>query len=69
MFASGYLLFSAFLSWRLGTAGDAVIAWGLFAVQLGNVALCLIYFGPVQAIFAAACAICVGAAAWQTRAV
>jgi hypothetical protein len=73
LFASIYLLFSALLAWRLGSARDVeanmvrTVGWMLFAVQLVNVGLCLRYFGPVQAAFAAACALSVGAAALLTR--
>jgi hypothetical protein len=73
LFVSAYLLFSAFLAWCLGNASPEeagmarTVAGGLFAVQLGNIALCLYYFGPVQAIFAVACAAAVGGAALQTR--
>jgi hypothetical protein len=73
LFASAYLLFSVFLAWRLSYATGAeaaitrTIAWILFAVQIANVAVCLRYFGSVQAVFAAACAVAVGLAAMQTR--
>jgi hypothetical protein len=73
LFVSAYLLFSTFLAWRLSYATAAEAALGrtlagtLFLVQLVNIALCLIYFGFVQAAFAAACAVCVGLAALQTR--
>jgi len=73
LFVSAYLLFSTFLTWRLSYATSAETALGrtlagtLFVVQLANVALCLRYFGPVQAVFATACAVAVGLAAMQTR--
>jgi hypothetical protein len=73
LFVSVYLLFSALLAWRLGSAGKVeanmvrTVGWMLFAVQLVNIGLCLRYFGPVQAAFAAACAGSVGAAALLTR--
>jgi hypothetical protein len=73
LFVSFYLLFSALLAWRLGSAGEVeanmvrTVGWMLFAVQLVNIGLCLRYFGPVQAAFAAACAASVGAAALLTR--
>lgn len=72
LFVSVYLLFSALLAWRLGSAGEAeanivrTVGWMLFAVQVVNIGLCLRYFGPVQAAFAAACAASVGAAALVT---
>ena len=52
LFVSVYLLFSAFLVWRLSEAKATeadmaqTLAWMLFAVQLANIALCLRYFGP-----------------------
>ena len=73
LFVSIYLVFSALLAWRLGSAGEVeanmvrTVGWMLFAVQLVNIGLCLRYFGPVQAAFAAACAASVGAAALLTR--
>jgi hypothetical protein len=73
LFVSAYLLFSMFLAWRLSYATGAeaamarTIAWALFAVQIANIGLCLRYFGPVQAVFAIACAVTVGLAAMQTR--
>lgn len=73
LFVSVYLLFSALLAWRLGSAGEVeativrTIAWMLFVAQLVSIGLCLRYFGPVQAAFAAACAASVGGAALLTR--
>lgn len=72
LFVSVYLLFSALLAWRLSNARESeadmarTVAWMLFAVQLSNIALCLRYFGPVQVIFAIACAVSVGWAALQS---
>ncbi len=73
LFVSAYLLFSTFLAWRLSYATAAEAAMGrtlggtLFLVQLAIVALCLIYFGFIQAAFASACAVCVGLAALKTQ--
>ena len=50
------------IAWRLSTATASeaplarTIAWLLSAIQLGNVVLSLLYFGPVQAAFSLACA-------------
>jgi len=72
LFVSVYLLFSAFLAWRLSVAKNTeadmarTLAWMLFAVQLATIALCLRYFGPVQVVFGIACAGSVGWAALQT---
>jgi hypothetical protein len=73
LFASAYLLFSAFLCWRLGGAKDTEVelvrsvAWMLLTVQVVNIVLCIHYFGPLQALFAAACAFCLVAATVKTR--
>ena len=67
------MLFSAFLSWRLGTLARELpqaigaLGWVFFAVQVAGVLICLKYFGAVQAIFSAAVAICIGAASWLVR--
>lgn len=58
------LLFSAALSWRLGNAGEGeralarTIAWMLAGVQAASIVICLIYFGPTQAVFSAVCGGC-----------
>jgi hypothetical protein len=73
LFVSGYLLFSAFLAWFLSNAKEIEIdmartlAWGLVALQVVNIGLCVRYFGPVQAVFATACAASLGLAALRTR--
>jgi hypothetical protein len=73
LFVSVYMLFSVCVAWRLSNAGDGeaamarTLAWALFAVQLANIGLCACYFGPVQVVFAAACAVTVGLAALKTR--
>jgi hypothetical protein len=67
------MLFSAFLSWRLGTLARELpqaigaLGWVFFFVQVAGVLICLKYFGAVQAIFSAAVAICIGAASWLVR--
>jgi hypothetical protein len=74
LFVSAYLLFSVFLAWRLSNADAAeanmarTLAWTLFAIQVVNIMLCVRYFGPVQALFATACAAALGGAAFATRA-
>jgi hypothetical protein len=73
LFVSVYLLFSALLAWRLGGAGEAEvnmvrgIAWMLITVQVANIVLCIHYFGPLQAIFAGACAFSLVSATLKTR--
>jgi len=67
------MLFSAFLAWHLGQLAHelpqaiGMLGWVFFAVQIAGVLICLKYFGPVQAIFSAAVAICIGAASWLVR--
>jgi len=73
LLVSAYLLFSAMLAWFLGNAKEIemaiarTLAWTLVAFQLVNIGLCVRYFGPVQAVFATACAASLGWAALQTR--
>ena len=73
LFVSAYLLFAAFAAWRLGAlvrgcprdAGQ--LGWALCAVQLVSLALSWIYFSAAPALFSAAIAVCIGAAAWRGR--
>jgi hypothetical protein len=64
-----YLLFSAFLSWHLGTMAATspqsigFLGWAFAAVQVAGVALSWIYFFPITVVFSVAAAICVGLAA------
>jgi hypothetical protein len=64
------MLFSAFLSWHLGSLARAMpqaigaLGWIFFAVQLAGLALSLKYFGLPPAMFSALAAICLGWAAW-----
>lgn len=73
LFVSVYMIFSIFLAWRLSNARTGeismarVLAWVLFGVQVANVAVCYVYFGPVQVAFAAACAATIGFAALNTQ--
>ncbi len=62
------LAISAILTWRLSRAtADAslvrTIAWLLCGNQVAGIAICLTYFGPVQAAFSAALAACLAWAA------
>jgi hypothetical protein len=73
LFVTLYLLFAAFLAWRLGTlathapAAIGALGWSLFAVQLGSFALSWIYFSAAPAVLSALVAACLGCAAWQHR--
>ncbi|SRR5215831_10805731 len=63
------MVFSAFLSWHLGglakTTPQAIgmIGWLFCAVQVSGIVTGWIYFSYVQALFAAAVALCLGLAA------
>ena len=69
---SVYLLFSAFLAWKLGNLAASnphvigAIGWAFFAVQVIGLALSCIYFIPIPAIFSGVVALCLGLAAWFT---
>lgn len=73
LFITVNLLFSAFLSWHLGSlaGGDpqaiGVLGWAFFAVQVAGLALSWMYFAPVTAVFSALVAICLGWGAWLVR--
>lgn len=68
-----YLLFAAFLSWRLGSlsttdpAAIASVAWAFFAVQVVSVILSWVYFLAPPTILSALLAICLGWAAWLVQ--
>jgi hypothetical protein len=69
LYATVYLLFSAFLAWHLGglAARDpqaiGALGWVFFAAQLAGFALSWIYFAAPPAVLAALVTICVGWAA------
>jgi hypothetical protein len=73
LFNSVFLVYSAFLAWRLGdlalhcpeTAG--ALSWGLCAVMLASLALCWAYFNLVAVSFSAVLAVCLGWAAWLVQ--
>ena len=71
LYATAYLLFSAFLAWQLGNVAPAFprpiasIAWGFFGVQLVSVALSWIYFLPPPVFLSVIVAVCLGWAAWR----
>jgi len=70
LFNSVYLLFSAFLAWRLSgfsPQAASAVGWGLCGVMLASLALCLLYFNMVAVIFSAVLAVCLGWAAWLGR--
>jgi len=67
-----YLLFFAFLSWQLGQMATQYpqaagpIGWVFCAVQVAGLALSLLYFFPIAAVFSGLLAVCTGLAAWKT---
>jgi hypothetical protein len=67
-----YLLFSAILSWQLGTLATTsphvigIIGWAFSAVQVIGLVLSVVYFFPVTWVFSGVIALCVGLAAWFT---
>ncbi len=73
LFNSVYLLFSAFLAWRLGDLdahspqAASVLGWALCGVMLASLALCWAYFNMVAVAFSAVLAVCLGWAAWLGR--
>jgi hypothetical protein len=73
LFNSVFLLYSAFLAWRLGglvtykPPEASALGWGLCVVMLGSLALCWVYFNIVAVTFSAVLAVCLGWAAWLGR--
>jgi hypothetical protein len=73
LFATAYLLFAAFLSWRLGAMAakhpQAIgsLAWVFFGLQLVSMALSWIYFAPPPVVASALVALCLGLAAWKLQ--
>ncbi len=67
------LLFSAFLSWHLGTLAGSHpqaigwLGWVFAMVQVVSIVISWKYFATVPTIFAAAVAICLGWAAWLAK--
>jgi hypothetical protein len=74
LYATAYLLFSAFLAWQLGSLAvkypQAVrpLGWMLSIVQIASLILSAIYFSPPPMIFSALLAACLGLAAWRSHA-
>ena len=70
LFVTVFLLFSAFLAWRLGTLArnnpQAIgsLSWVFFALQIASLALSWIYFLAPPVVLSALVALCVGWAAW-----
>lgn len=70
LFATLYLLFATFLAWHLGNVARShpqaigSLGWGFFALNIGSLILCWIYFLPPPVILSGLVAICTGWAAW-----
>ncbi len=73
LFVSAYLVFAAFLAWRLGDLANRMpeaigsLGWAFFAVQLATLVLSWIYFFPITVAFSALVVICLGWATWLVR--
>src|SRR5712692_1550211 len=73
LFATAYLLFSAFLAWYLGglaaTNRQAIgaLGWAFFMLQLASLALSWSYFFLPPVVLSAFVAACTGWAAWQVK--
>ncbi len=73
LFATTFLLFSAFLAWHLGSLASenpqaiGALGWAFFTLQLASLALSWIYFLAPPAVLSALVAICVGWAAWLVK--
>jgi len=73
LFATAYLLFSAFLAWYLGglaaTNRQAIgaLGWAFFMLQLASLALSWSYFFLPPVVLSALVAACTGWAAWQVK--
>jgi hypothetical protein len=70
---TAYLVFCAYLAWHLGTvvavrpSGIRILAWAFAAVQLACLALIVVYFFLLPALFSVAIVICLLWAAWLVR--
>ena len=74
LFATLYLLFSAYLAWHLGTLANknpsaiGALGWVFCAIQIVSLVLSWMYFLPPPIILSALVAICLGWATWLTKA-
>lgn len=70
LYITVYLLFSAFLAWRLAAmainspGASSTLGWALCAVQMISLGLSWKYFSIVPATFSAVIGVCLGWAAW-----
>ncbi len=73
LYATLYLLFSAFLAWYLGKLARAnpqaigALGWVFCIAQVVGMVLSWIYFSPPPVVFSGVIALCLGWAAWLTQ--
>jgi hypothetical protein len=73
LFITVSLLFSAFLSWHLGTLAGrnpeaiGALGWAFFVVQLASLVLSWLFFFTITALFSGLVALCVGWATWLVK--
>lgn len=73
LFATLYLIFSAYLAWYLGglarknPGAIGTLGWMFFAVQVVSIAISLKFFFPPPAVISAMVALCTGLAAWRVQ--
>lgn len=73
LYITVYLLFSAFLSWHLGSLAGSdpqaigALGWAFVAVQVASFVLSWMYFAPLTAVLSALVAICLGWGAWLVQ--
>lgn len=63
---SAYLLFAAFVAWRLSRIADRALGWAFFAVQAASFAISYAYLAGAPVISFGLVAACSGFAAWQS---
>jgi hypothetical protein len=73
LMVTGYLLFCAFLAWRLGGLAASqphaigALAWAFALVQLATLVLSVLYFFLVPTVMCAVILVCLLWAAWLLR--
>lgn len=71
---SVYVVFLAFLAWHLGDLArrnpSAVggLGWMFCAMQVAQLAICMVYFFTLPIVLATVLSLCLGLAAWRVRA-
>ena len=67
LFATVFMLFSAFVAWHLSRFASKELAWALFASQAAGLVLGCIYFSTPQIVFAGLLTACTGWAALRIK--